>query len=131
MGRDAGGVRGIKLRDGDECVAMARMREGATVLSVTELGKGKRTEVTEYGIQNRGGMGIKNYEVTEATGCVTAVKVVNPDEDILMISDDGTIIRTEVQSINIYKRQTQGVKVMNVNEGSRLTSIARAVHEEE
>jgi len=131
MGRDAGGVRGIKLRDGDECVAMARMRDGATVLSVTENGKGKRTRVEDYGIQNRGGMGIRNYQVTSATGCVTAVKVVNEDEDIMMISDDGTIIRTPVNAINIYGRQTQGVKVMNVAEGSRLISIARTEHEGE
>ncbi len=136
MGRDAGGVRGIRLREGDECVAMARIRPGAAVLSVTENGYGKRTDVDEYirgenGPQNRGGLGLKNYQVTEKTGSVVAVKAVDPDEDILVISDDGTIIRMPVESINLYGRQTQGVRIMRVNEGSHVISIARAEHEEE
>ncbi|MGI6029583.1 MAG: DNA gyrase subunit A [Candidatus Heteroscillospira sp.] len=130
MGRDAGGVRGIRLREGDECVAMARIRDGATVLSVTENGYGKRTDVEEYSIQNRGGMGLKNYQVTEKTGCVAAVKVVNEDEDLLIISDDGTIIRMPVDTVNIYGRQTQGVRLMRVADGSRVISIARAERED-
>ena len=135
MGRDASGVRGIKLREGDWCVAMARMRPGATVLSVTENGYGKRTSVDEYmrggEVQRRGGMGIKNYQVTEKTGPVCAVKVVNEDEDLLVISDDGTIIRMPVADVSVYGRQTQGVRLMKVSEGSRVISIARAEHEEE
>ncbi len=135
MGRDASGVRGIKLREGDWCVAMARMRPGATVLSVTENGYGKRTSVDEYmrggEVQRRGGMGIKNYQVTEKTGPVCAVKVVNEDEDLLVISDDGTIIRMPVADVSVYGRQTQGVRLMKVSGGSRVISIARAEHEEE
>ena len=135
MGRDASGVRGIKLREGDWCVAMARMRPGATVLSVTENGYGKRTSVDEYmrggEVQRRGGMGIKNYQVTEKTGPVCAVKVVNEDEDLLVISDDGTIIRMPVADVSVYGRQTQGVRLMKVSDGSRVISIARAEHEEE
>ena len=135
MGRDASGVRGIKLREGDWCVAMARMRPGATVLSVTENGYGKRTSVDEYmrggEVQRRGGMGIQNYQVTEKTGPVCAVKVVNEDEDLLVISDDGTIIRMPVADVSVYGRQTQGVRLMKVSEGSRVISIARAEHEEE
>ncbi len=135
MGRDASGVRGIKLREGDWCVAMARMRPGATVLSVTENGYGKRTPVDEYmrggEVQRRGGMGIKNYQVTEKTGPVCAVKVVNEDEDLLVISDDGTIIRMPVADVSVYGRQTQGVRLMKVSGGSRVISIARAEHEEE
>ena len=135
MGRDASGVRGIKLREGDWCVAMARMRPGATVLSVTENGYGKRTSVEDYmrggEVQRRGGMGIKNYQVTEKTGPVCAVKVVNEDEDLLVISDDGTIIRMPVADVSVYGRQTQGVRLMKVSDGSRVISIARAEHEEE
>ena len=133
MGRDASGVRGIKLREGDWCVAMARMRPGATVLSVTENGYGKRTSVDEYmrggEVQRRGGMGIKNYQVTEKTGPVCAVKVVNEDEDLLVISDDGTIIRMPVADVSVYGRQTQGVRLMKVSDGSRVISIARTEHE--
>ena len=81
--------------------------------------------------QNRGGMGLKNYQVTEKTGPVCAVKVVNEDEDLLVISDDGTIIRLPVSDVSVYGRQTQGVRLMKVADGSRVISIARTEHEEE
>ncbi|MGE4353243.1 MAG: DNA gyrase subunit A [Oscillospiraceae bacterium] len=130
MGRAAAGVRGIRLREGDWCVSAARAREGATVLSVTENGYGKRTPVEDYfrgdtGPQNRGGLGIKNYQVTEKTGKIAAVKVVDETEDILVISDDGTIIRMAVEDISVYGRQTQGVRIMRLSEGSSVISIAR------
>ena len=135
MGRSAAGVRGIKLREGDLCVSAARAREGATVLSVTENGYGKRTPVEEYfrgeaGPQNRGGLGIKNYQVTEKTGKVVAVKVVDESEDVLVIADDGTIIRMAVEDISVYGRQTQGVRIMRLAEGSSVISIARTDKEE-
>jgi DNA gyrase subunit A len=135
MGRDATGVRGIKLREGDYCVGAACAREGGCLLSVTENGYGKRTEISEYirgdgEPQHRGGMGLKNYNVTEKTGKVADVKVVDDADDILMISDDGTIIRVSAASISVYSRATQGVRLMRVAEGSKLISIARTEHEE-
>ncbi len=137
MGRDAAGVRGILLRDGDYCVGAARARAGGTVLSVTENGYGKRTEIEEYlrgdggEPQHRGGKGMKNYNCTDKTGKVIAVKVVDEADDILLVSDDGTMIRTAADSISIYGRATQGVRLMNVAEGARVISIARTEKEEE
>ncbi len=134
MGRDAVGVRGIRLRDGDYVVDAARARENGMLLSVTENGYGKRTPLTEYlrgdTTQHRGGMGMKNYNITEKTGKVAAVRVVDDTDDILIISDDGTIIRVPAESINVFSRATQGVRLMRVAEGSRVISIARTDHAE-
>ena len=135
MGRDAYGVRGIKLRDGDYVVGAARAKYDHQVLMITENGYGKRTPMDEYfradGPQNRGGYGLKGYQVTEKTGLVAGVKVVDENDDILIISDDGTIIRTHAAGINVYSRTAQGVKVMNLSEGVKVISIARTEHEEE
>lgn len=136
MGRDAVGVRGIKLRDGDYCVGAARVRDSGALLSVTENGYGKRTAISEYlrggdgTPQHRGGMGLKNYNVTEKTGKVADIKVVDDEDDILIISDDGTIIRMGVETISMYGRATQGVRLMRVTEGSKVISIARTEKEE-
>ena len=136
MGRDAVGVRGIKLREGDYVVGAARALPGKCLLSVTENGYGKRTPIEEYirgdlGVpQKRGGMGIKNYNITEKTGKVVAAKVVTGEEDILMISDDGTIIRMPTADINIYGRVAQGVRVMRLKEGVRVISVARTDKEQ-
>ena len=136
MGRDAVGVRGIRLREGDYVVGAARAREGGMLLSVTENGYGKRTPIEEYirgsgEPQHRGGMGLKNYNVTEKTGKVAACKVVDELDDILLISDDGTIIRMAVDGISVYGRATQGVRLMRVSEGSRVISVARTEKEAE
>ena len=135
MGRDACGVRGIKLREGDYVVGAARAKRDHQVLMITENGYGKRTDMDEYiradGPQNRGGYGLKGYQVTDKTGPIAGVKVVSDDDDILIISDDGTIIRTHAAGINIYSRTAQGVKVMNLSEGVKVISIARTEHEEE
>ena len=135
MGRDAVGVRGIRLREGDHVVGAARAREGAALLSVTENGYGKRTPIEEYirgegGPQHRGGLGLKNYNVTEKTGYVADCKVVDETDDLLVISDDGTIIRMAVGSISVLGRATQGVRIMRVSEGARVISIARTEKEE-
>ena len=135
MGRDAVGVRGIRLRQGDYVVGAARAREEGMVLSVTENGYGKRTPTAEYirgedGPQHRGGKGIKNYNVTDKTGKVADVKVVDDADDILIISDDGTIIRTAADGVSVYSRATQGVRLMRLSEGSRVISIARTEREE-
>ena len=124
MGREAVGVRGIRLREGDFVVGAGLAEEGKALLSITENGYGKRTDVSEYSVQNRGGMGLKNYNITEKTGCIADVKVVSEDEDLLVISDDGTIIRMDMGSISLLGRSTQGVRVMRLADDSRVISIA-------
>ncbi len=128
MGRTAMGVRGIKLRAGDRVVGASRAVAGRTVLSVTENGFGKRTAVEEYlrgdAVQKRGGFGMKNYTVTEKTGAVADMKIVTGEEDLLIVSNDGTMIRTDVGSVSIYGRAAQGVRVMRPAEGSRVISAA-------
>lgn len=131
MGRDAVGVRGIRLREGDFVVGAGLAVEGLTILSITENGYGKRTDVSEYSVQNRGGMGLKNYNITEKTGKVADVKVVSGEEDLLIISNDGTIIRMDVGSINQLGRSTQGVRVMRLGEDCRVISITTTDKEEE
>ena len=135
MGRDATGVRGIKLREGDYVVGAARAKYDHQVLMVTENGYGKRTPMDEYfradGPQNRGGYGLKGYQVTEKTGPIAGVKVVSGEEDILIISDDGVIIRMPVKDINSYSRTAQGVILMRLQEGVKVISIARTDHEGE
>ncbi len=134
MGREAVGVRGIRLREGDFVVGAARAREGGMLLSVTENGYGKRTPVEEYirgggEPQHRGGKGVKSYNCTEKTGHVADCKVVDEQDDLLIISDDGTIIRMDVAEISVYGRATQGVRLMRVADGSRVISIARTEKE--
>ena len=130
MGRTAVGVRGIRLRDGDYVVGAGTSGAGGTVLSVTENGYGKRTLTGEYTVQHRGGMGLKNYNVTDRTGAVVDMKLVNDEDDLLAVSDDGTIIRMAVGDISVLGRSTQGVRVMNVRDGAKVISIARTDKEE-
>ena len=134
MGRSAMGVRGIKLREGDGVIGAAAAFEGGMVLSVTENGYGKRTPTEEYfrggEAQKRGGFGMKNYNITQKTGSVAAMKIVREDEDLLMVADDGVIIRTAVDAISIYGRSTQGVRLMRVSDGAKLISIATTEKEE-
>ncbi len=130
MGRDAVGVRGIRLREGDFVVGASIAAEGTALLSITENGYGKRTGVGEYSVQNRGGMGLKNYNITEKTGKISDVAVVSGEEDLLVISDDGTIIRMDVGSISLLSRSTQGVRVMRLSDGAKVISIAPTDKEE-
>ena len=126
-GRTAVGVRGIRLREGDYVVGAARARDGACVLSITEKGYGKRTPVEDYRVTNRGGLGVKNYEITEKTGPVVSVKVVDGSEDLLLVTQSGTLIRTDVDSIRIAGRATQGVIVMRLKEeGDSVIAMALA-----
>ena len=138
MGRAAVGVRGIRLRRGDYCVGAARAREGGSLLTVTEQGYGKRTEIIEYlrggddgGTQSRGGYGRKNYSITNKTGKVADVKVVDDNDDVLIISDDGTIIRMAATDISTYGRSTQGVRLMRMSNDAKVISIARTEKDEE
>ena len=131
MGRTAVGVRGIRLRGGDYVVGAARAKEGKEVLTVTEKGFGKKTPVEEYRITNRGGLGIKNYQVTEKTGKVVGVKVVDDTKDLLLVTRSGILIRTPVAAIRSCGRATQGVIVMRFREeGDQVISMALTEHEE-
>ena len=130
MGRDAVGVRGIRLREGDFVVGAGIAAEGSAILSITENGYGKRTDVGEYSVQNRGGMGLKNYNITDKTGPIADVVIVTGGEDLLVISDDGTIIRMDVGSISLLSRSTQGVRVMRLSGDAKVISIAPADKEE-
>jgi len=137
MGRAAAGVRGIRLRKGDFCVGAARAREGGALLTVTEKGYGKRTEISEYlrgdegEAQNRGGYGKKNQIVTDKTGKVADVKVVDSNDDVMIISDDGTIIRMAAADISIIGRATQGVRLMRTGMETKVISIARTEKDED
>ena len=138
-GRGAGGMRGIKLEKGDCVIGASCATEGVALLSVTENGYGKRTAIEEYlrgnddrkDPQRRGGKGLKNYVITEKTGKVVAARTVSENDDVLIISDDGTIIRTAVSDINLYGRAVQGVRVMKVEEGVKVISMASTAKEEE
>jgi DNA gyrase subunit A len=131
MGRTAVGVRGIRLREGDYVVGAGSTYGGEALLSITERGYGKRTLVEEYSVHGRGGLGLRNYNVTDKTGPVADVKMVNPHEDLLVITDDGTIIRMAVDNISLLGRATQGVRVMRLMEGSRVISIEKTGREVE
>ena len=141
MGRSAAGVRGIRLREGDYCVGAACTNGEGMVLTVTENGYGKRTPVEEYlrggedaeerTAQNRGGLGLKNYNITEKTGKVADVKIVSDSDDILVVTDDGNIIRMAADEISVYGRATQGVRLMRLGEEARVISVAITEKEEE
>ena len=132
MGRTAVGVRGIRLREGDYVVGTALAQPGKTVLSITERGFGKRTPVEEYRITARGGLGIRNYMVTEKTGPIVGIKVVDGAEDLLLVTQAGILIRTAVENIRIAGRATQGVIVMRFKEeGDRVISMALTDREQD
>ena len=131
IGRNAVGVRGIELAEGDQVVAMSIVEEDTDVLAITENGYGKRTAIEEYRLQSRAGKGIKAMNLTDKTGGLAGQLLVRSDEDILIITDDGTIIRTPVDSIPLHGRATQGVRLMCVADGSRIMSIERAEQEPE
>ena len=136
MGRTAMGVRGIKLRAGDYVIGGVLAKLGSMLLAITENGYGKRTPIEEYirsggEPQHRGGFGLRGYQITEKTGKAAGVKVVREDDDILIISDDGTIIRMAAADVNVYSRTAQGVRVMRVSEGTKVISLARVPQEED
>ncbi|MGN0753522.1 MAG: DNA gyrase subunit A, partial [Aristaeellaceae bacterium] len=131
MGRASMGVKSMKLAEDDEVIDMAPIEEGATVLAITENGYGKRTSPDEYREQGRNGKGIRAINLTDKTGDLAALLLVHEDEDILLITDDGTIIRTPAADVRLCGRNTQGVRVMKLQEGSRVIGVARAEKEEE
>ena len=139
MGRDAAGVRGMKLEEGDEIVGAGVAAPGCQLLTVTEHGYGKRTDVTEYMRQDgcvrrppsRGGKGLKNQPITAKTGCVAGVCVVQEDDDVMMIEDGGVIIRMPASDINRYRREAQGVILMRLGEENRVIGVQCVEREEE
>ena len=131
MGRTAVGVRGIKLRGDDYVIGAGSTSACSALLTITEKGYGKRTPVEEYSVHGRGGLGIKNYNVTDKTGKIADVLVVNDEDDILVITDDGTIIRMSAANISLLSRATQGVRIMRIMEGSRVICIEKTDREEE
>ena len=139
MGRDAVGVRGILLGEGDVVIGAEKAEEGKTLLTVTERGYGKRTELSEYlrtgpggekQAQGRGGKGLKNYNITPKTGPVAGCRVVGEEDDVMLIENGGVIIRIPAASINVYKRDVQGVIVMRIEEGNQVVSVERVEAEE-
>ena len=139
MGRDAAGVRGISLNAGDFVVGAEKVEEGKTLLTVTENGYGKRTDLPEYLRtgpdgeripQSRGGKGLKNYNITAKTGNVAGCRVVGDQDDVMLIENGGVIIRVPASSINVYKRDVQGVIVMRIDEGNKVVSLERVEQEE-
>ena len=131
MGRTAHGVRGIRLKGDDYVVGAVAVTEGTKLLTITENGYGKKTEFDEYKVQNRGGMGIYNYKVTDKTGKVSGIAAVTDDDDIMMITSGGIIIRTHTAEISTYGRQTQGVRVMKLADDVSVVSIAKTPHLDE
>ena len=131
MGRNSMGVRSIDLAEGDEVIAVAKVEEGKQVLAITQNGYGKRTEIDEFRTQTRGGKGILAMRLTEKTGLLAAQLLVSPDEDIMLITDDGTIIRMPVSGISVIGRVSQGVRVMRVEGESRIVGVTATEREEE
>ena len=131
MGRVTRGVRGIRLEEDDFLVGMAVERENATLLSITEKGYGKRTKISEYRLQSRGGKGIGNYNITDKTGKVAAVSVVNDTDDLLLMTSGATVMRTSVDEIPVIARTTQGVRVVRLDEGVTIIDISVTDKEEE
>jgi DNA gyrase subunit A len=131
MGRATSGVKGVQLTGDDRVIGMVVVRREATLLVVSEKGYGKRSELSEYRVQKRGGKGIITFKVTEKTGSIVALKEVIPDDELMMITHLGVIIRVPVDGIRVIGRNTQGVKVMNLDQGDSVVDVARVVKEDE
>jgi DNA gyrase subunit A len=124
MGRTAFGVRGIQLREGDEVVAMEVVKPGGTLLTVTELGYAKQTALDEYRVQGRGGYGLKNLEITDKNGHVVGIAQIQEEEELLVITEQGKILRTPANDIRTIGRATQGVRLMDLEGDDKIVSVA-------
>jgi DNA gyrase subunit A len=131
MGRATTGVKGIELESGDAVIGMVVIRRDATLLVVSERGFGKRSELADYRVQRRGGKGIITFRKTDKTGVCVALKEVLPEDELMMITKGGIIIRVPVDGIRVIGRNTQGVHVMNLDDGDVVVDVARVVKEEE
>jgi DNA gyrase subunit A len=131
MGRTAGGVRGVRLDEGDEVVGMAVVDKGATLLTVTENGYGKRSSLEDYATKHRSGKGVINIRTTERNGKVVAIKEVREKDDIMIITRKGVVIRCPISQLSIIGRATQGVKLIALDEGDMVMDVAHLVSEED
>ena len=131
MGRTAYGVRGISLRDGDEVVAMAVVREEGTMLTVAQNGYGKRTELEEYRQQSRGGVGIINIQTSDRNGKVVGMAYVHDDDEVMLISQQGMILRMKAGDVRVIGRATQGVRLIEMEEGDQVVAIAKLLERDE
>ena len=131
LGRATTGVKGIELEKGDEVIGMVVLRREASLLVVSEKGYGKRSEHSDYRVQKRGGKGIITLKKTDKTGSIVALKEVQPDDELMMITRAGVIIRSPVKDIRVIGRNTQGVRVMNLDTGDTVVDVARVVKEDE
>ena len=131
MGRTAYGVRGITLRDDDEVVAMDVVREGGTLLTVAQNGYGKRTELEEYRLQSRGGVGIINIQTSDRNGKVVGIAYVHDDDELMLISQQGMILRMVAKDIRTIGRATQGVRLIEMEEGDMVVSVAKLAERED
>lgn len=131
MGRNASGVRAIKLSEGDCVVDMSKVKPGSCVVAITENGMGKRTDAEAYRIQGRAGKGIIAMNITEKTGKLVCLKVSEGNEDLMLIRDDGVVIRVPIDTISVISRNTQGVRLMKIDEGHRVASVALAPHNDD
>jgi DNA gyrase subunit A len=131
MGRTAYGVRGISLREGDEVVAMDVVRAGGTMLTVTQYGYGKRTDLEEYRVQSRGGIGIINIQTSDRNGKVVGIAYVYDDDELMLISQQGKILRMVSRDVRAIGRATQGVRLIGVEEGDQVVSVAKLAEREE
>ena len=129
-GRSSHGVRAIKLRDGDYVVSMAREREGAKLLTITEKGFGRRSNPEDYTLQSRGGLGKINYKVDEERGNVCGIKIVDETDDIIIISSDGIVIRVKCSDIPVISRVSKGVRIMRLSGDNNVVSFTRTEHDE-
>ena len=129
MGRTARGVRGINLRSEDEVVAMAVVRPGGTLLTVTEKGYGKRTELDEYRVQSRGGLGIISIQTTARNGRVAGIAYVEDEDELMLITERGKVLRMDTKDIRPIGRATQGVRLIEIDERDRVVSLARLAEE--
>ena len=132
MGRVSQGVIGIKLGKDDTVIGMEPIedRKNGTLLAITENGFGKRTELEEYRVQTRGGKGVLTYKITPKTGDIVGVRIANDDEDVMMITDQGVVIRIKAKDISVLGRNTQGVTLMRTNDGGKVVSIETIEPEE-
>ena len=131
MGRTAGGVRGVKLDPGDSVVGMAVVQSDATLLTVTQNGYGKRSAIEDYTTKHRGGKGVINIRTTERNGHVVAIMEVRGQDDIMIITRKGVVIRCPIDQLNVIGRATQGVRLIAIDEGDEVMAVAHLVKEDE
>jgi DNA gyrase subunit A len=131
MGRTAGGVRGVKLDPGDVVVGMAVVQSDATLLTVTENGYGKRSALDDYATKRRGGKGVINIRTTDRNGKVVAIKEVRDQDDIMIITKKGVVIRCPISQLSVIGRATQGVRLIALDEGDQVMDVAHLVNEDE